>query len=345
MRSSFVKRLGGMQADELQSETPVDAFSTADQEPLDGLLSDRICILLEERLAFSHDLYGDWARQRILLAQSSNLHDYLQPRLGSPLWNRAVRLYGLHLLEKSSDVTQWRAVINALSSGEDSDLARDLLLESVIFAANPLPIYEKLWPELIADRGALLRRLLGRFIHVATLPNPMVLAMAKELEPDAETQYAIIKRIPYWPYWLPMIKFLHGHLDEVLEVAPGPVAEIADAWLRQGLEDWPLRKEAAELAITEAENMLRFKMENFYYLIQDKVDEVAYRAGLAGARELPDRGSSFALTACARKLPAIKSSKVQDQAEELPVQSNTPLVFNRWGEVYLPPCQMARGDE
>jgi hypothetical protein len=337
MRSNFVKRLSEMQADELQSETPVDAFSTSDQEPLDGLLSDRICTLQEERLAFSHDLYGDWARQRILLAQSGNLHDYLQPRLGSPLWNRAVRLYGLHLLEKSSDVTQWRAVINALSSGEGSDLARDLLLESVIFAANPLPIYEKLWPELIADRGALLRRLLGRFLYVATLPNPMILAMAKELEPNAETQYAIIKRIPYWPYWLPMLKFLHGHLNEVLQVAPGPIAEIADTWLRQGLEDWPLRKEAAEIAITDAENIFRFKLESRYHIIKDKVDEVVYRAGLAGARELPDRVSAFALTACARKLPAIKGSKTQDQKDGFPAQSNTPPVFNRWRAVPLPP--------
>ena len=42
---------------------------------------------------------------------------------------------------------------------DDMDLAHDLLLESVIFAADPLPLLERLWPDLAANDGQLLRRL------------------------------------------------------------------------------------------------------------------------------------------------------------------------------------------
>jgi hypothetical protein len=77
------------------------------------------------------------------------------------------------------------------------------------------------------------------------------------------------------------------------------VAEIANIWLRQLGEDWPLRKEAAELAIAAAENILEFKSEAYHH-VDDDIDKKVYAAGLAGARELPERVSKFALMACGR---------------------------------------------
>ena len=67
MRSLFLMALGEKQADDLHAEIPLDTFALADLTPLDGLRQDRICTQHEERLSFSHDLYGDWARQRKLL--------------------------------------------------------------------------------------------------------------------------------------------------------------------------------------------------------------------------------------------------------------------------------------
>lgn len=288
-RARFLKLLGGRQADNLESETPEDEFSGSDLTQVDSLEQDRLCGRHEERLYFYHDLYGDWARQRILIGRANNLREYLEPRIASPLWHRAVRLYGLHLLERNADITQWRSALIALGSGEDTpNLAQDILLEAAIFAANPLPIFERLWPDLLANDGLLLHRLLGRFLHVATLPNPGILAAAKTLGMDLEIEAATIRRIPYLPYWIPMIQFLHGHLADVVELVPEQVAKISDTWLREGLENWPLRQEAAELALETAE-------------WNHVPEEIFYRAALAGARELPDRVAAFALEASARR--------------------------------------------
>jgi len=303
MRAGFLMKLGAKQADELRSETSADAFSVPDRVVLDGLVGDRICKLHEQRVSFYHDLYGDWARQRMLLSRHDELPSYLNPpRLASPLWHRAVRLFALHLLERHVDLTRWRSAVGSLASGEgDVNLGQDLLVEAVIFAANPVPILERLWSDLAANGGLLLRRLLGRFLHVASLPNPIMLTIAETLDRNLRIQPAVMQRIPYWPYWIPMIQFLHEHLSDVIRLAPQQVAEVADMWLRQGGENWPLRREAAELALTKAEQVLCFKESGGIFCAEDKLDEIVYRAALAGARELPERVGAFALKASGRK--------------------------------------------
>jgi hypothetical protein len=299
MRAGFLKSLGEKQADNLEVETPTDVFSISDLAQLDSLISDRFCQEREERLSFCHDLYGDWARQRILLGKANNLREYIEPRISSPLWHRAVRLYGLHLLEQHEDITKWRDALMAWETDANSpNLAQDLLLEAVIFAANPQPLLERLWSDLATNNGLLLRRLLGRFLHVATLPNPM---MREIFSQDSETLAATVNRIPYWLYWLPMLKFLHQHLDEAIELAPKQIAEIAGAWLWRSGTDSPLRQEAAELALALAEKIQYQYQEERFRSSDDKLEETVYRAALAGVNELPERLTTFVLPQCDRK--------------------------------------------
>jgi hypothetical protein len=331
VRAGFLKTLGEKQADDLESETPTDSFN--DLAQVDSLISDRFCQEREERLSFYHDLYGDWARQRVLLGKANNLCEYLEPRISSPLWHRAVRLYGLHLLEKNEDTTQWRSAFVALENA--SQLTQDLLLEAAIFAADPLPLLERLWSDLAANEGLLLRRLLGRFLHVATLPNPMIREI---LGLDSEARAATIDRIPYWPYWLPMLRFLHKHLEDVIELAPKQVAEIADAWLWRGGRNAPLRRETAELVLTQADQILHNKQEKWIGATDKNLSEIVYHAALAGIYELPDRVAALALKASARRESSSQISQSSDSAEYLPkrvVIDYRPL-FEPY-EVELPP--------
>ena len=304
-RAFFLKLLAQKQADDLTFETPSSDFSIAELGTLEGLIQDRICRQRDEYVSFDHDLFGDWARQRVLLENSNALREYLGDRLSSPIWCRALRLYGLHLLEKEKDLSKWRSTVSIFSAeGKESALAQDLLIESVIFASNPLPILERLWPDLTANNGLLLHRLLGRFLHSATLPNPLVLAFMRVEEPESRIEDATIQRVPYWPYWLPVLKFLHGHIQDLIDLVPNKVALITDKWLRYAPKEWPMRREASELAITAAERMLAFKMSEGMNIVSDKVDEIAFRAGLAACNEYSDRTIDFALTACARKDPS-----------------------------------------
>jgi hypothetical protein len=209
-------------------------------------------------------------------------------------------------------------VIEALAAQDkEGSLAQDLLLESVIFAAQPLPLLERLWPDLAANGGLLLHRLLGRFLYVATLPNPIVTAVTKAMIPDFETEAVTLYRIPYWPYWLPVLQFLYNHRTEVIQLAPQHVAEIAGTWLQRGHESWLLRQEAAELALTLAEQILHLEQSGGFVYIEDKLVKSAYRAALAAAHEFPERVAAFALKACARQEQPIEASQNEENAEPI----------------------------
>jgi ABC-type cobalamin/Fe3+-siderophores transport system ATPase subunit len=297
-RSGFLQRLAELQADAVAVETPLAELSAGDLGPLDALVHDGLCRRIDERVRFSHDLYGDWARQRLLIGRGLQLAGYIMPRAASPLWNRAIRLYGLHLLEHFNNPSAWEGVLRSVAPDtETPEVVQDLLLEAVITSANAEALLEKTWPALSKHDGRLLRRLLGRFMYVATLPNPMVVALAKTLGEDLETFAATQARLPYWPYWLPMLRFLHHRKDDLLTLAPRHIAEICETWLRRGLGDWPLRLEAAELAVALAEGAREYKRSGGYYSGEDRVDAVIFRAALAAAKELPARVKAFAYEA------------------------------------------------
>jgi hypothetical protein len=308
-RSAFLQILGERQADELQPETSMSRLQDIDLDPLDSLVHDGLCSIGDERLRFTHDMYGDWARERVLLSQGVDLSTYLLSRASSPLWNRAVRLFGLHLLEQYDTTDEWRSAMVSLGSPTARpDLIQDLLLEAVVIAADSESLLEKVWLDLRQEDGRLLRRLLGRFLHVATLPNPIVVAVAKTLDKSLGTLALTHARLPYWPYWLPMLRFLHTHAEDVTVLAPHAMAEISETWLNRGLLEWPLRKEAAELALLLGEQTQAFKQGGGFYSSEDGVDAAVYRAVLASARELPDRVKAFALEAAGRTSAAQRSS-------------------------------------
>ncbi|MEK6289268.1 MAG: hypothetical protein AABO57_26450 [Acidobacteriota bacterium] len=300
-RAGFLKLLAEKQGDDLRAQTSSGTFPIADQTSVSGLVRDRICRMRDEQLSFDHDLYGDWARQRILLSYADSLSEYLSHRMTSPLWHRALRLYSLHLLELEPNLTRWRNLLNSFASDDGKGtLEQDLILESTIFAANPESILERLWADLANDSGVLLRRLLRRFHHTATLANPMVLVVSKMIDDYSDTDAALTNRIPYWPYWLPMLRFLHNHLGQVIDMAIKPVSDLVNTWLRLGAENWPLRVEAAEIALAAGEHINRFKRQDGIVIVEDKIDEAIYRAVLAGATDLTERVTNFALEASCR---------------------------------------------
>ena len=224
-RGSFARRLGQLQADLLLASVPVESFGIAELAPLETLAADRICLQVSgDRLAFAHDLYGDWARLRILLNHHADLRDFLRNRCESPLWHRAVRLLAIHLLEQPSGLEEWRNMLVSFGPTEFG-IIHDLLLEAPVFAANPRPLLEAILPDLLANSGVLLRRLLTRFLAFATVPNLAMVSTVHALGLDENAARATY-RSPYWPYWLDVLRLLHAHQAEVIAVAPCEVINI-----------------------------------------------------------------------------------------------------------------------
>ena len=293
-RSVFLQRLAERQADEGLFATPLADFASADVQCVSGLCQGGVCRRVDETIAFAHDLYGDWARQRSVLAQSARLTTYLGDRVMQPHWHRAIRLYGLHLIEQHSDTVEWEKALRNLEP------ARDLLLEAIVFAANAEEMMARVWPVMVAHNGNLLTSFLKRLLHVGTFPNPQAMALAKEDSSDA-AYMRTVDRIPFWPYWPPLIRALHAHKEDVSILAPVDGASVALKWLRFTEVAQPCHREAAELALVIGEKLYSERLADTY---RDKdPDRDIYRAAMLASDSLPERAAALALKACARRTP------------------------------------------
>jgi hypothetical protein len=304
-RGVILKKIAEKLADNLTIETPATAFSTDELSIIQELIRDRILKTRKDRISFEHDLVADWTRQRILHEKYPSVFEYIKDRLTSPMWCRALRLLGIHLLEAERNLQKWNDLF--YSFGKESDrgnLGQDLLLEGSIFSGNPSDNLERQWIELKKNGGILLRRLLNRFLYSASFPSQIVLLIASQYKEEATAELITRYRDPYWLYWIPLIKFLNSHRTDVIQLAQKQVTEIVDKWLRFSKLDWPMRSEAAELAIEIAEDMLALRMSRVLLLDEGGLVKLAFRAGLAACNEQPERVIDFALTSCSRKAPS-----------------------------------------
>jgi len=356
-RSRLLQNLGEHEAEHLRPTIAITDLDDSEAKTLGGLVESRTCRVRDEHVSFAHDLYGDWSRQRRLLGQSGNLKEFLAERIAKPRWLRAIRLFGLDLLEQGGgDLSAWReAMVEVRESAGKPDLAGDLLLESVVFAANPLLMLEAMWIELAANQGELLRRLLRRFLHVATMPNPEVLALKGGDDDEASTFSATVHRLPYWQYWLPMLRFLADRAESAAALVPTEAALIANTWLRLGPERWPLRQQAAAIAMSVAKKYI--DTGDNARVRRDKESDAVYSALLAASYICPDEVTPVVLALSKRTAPPEKigedySGISDDECEELAgptIPERGPCDDLPWisdderEELPVPPGQQTRG--
>ncbi len=310
-RERMLLRLADEQAKGLRSSVPVTDLHADELSVCAELEAAGLLCRADGRLDFGHDLYADWARQRLLLLHEADLAAFLDERLDSPAWHRPLVLLGLDLLERRSDWTKWEALVAAFSK-EDAQLGLvgDLLLEALVQTPEADRTLEHAWRLLAADQGRLLRRLLIRFLQAATRPNPRVLAFAKETPGFSLTHAATLHRLPLPALWLPVLQWVHRHADAVTDLVPLQASELADTWLRFSASNWPLRDEVADLALSAAWRILRdcqHRRRARRWPREDarRVVEPCYAAALNAVLQRPDQVLDFALCACGRRPPTV----------------------------------------
>ncbi|MBD2395468.1 AAA family ATPase [Cyanobacterium aponinum FACHB-4101] len=307
-KGNLVKKIADSQAEKLIQSVSSENFNE-ESEIIESLIKSQICVQTkDDSIIFQHDLYGDWFRFRLIISHENNLINYLRERLKSPMWHRAVRLYGLYLLEHRQDINQWSKILQTLAD-DNNLLAQDLLLEAPVFASNPLPILESIYHHLIENEGELLKRLLNRFLNSATLPDPYFLEIARS-KGYKETEFKATFRYPYCPFWLPMLRFLYKYRQEFIHIAPFEICKIVKLWLEYTSQEPVLRLEMAQIGLMLAENVLLEKNNYNSPFYQHRKD--IYRVVLMGARELPEKVSNFALRASERITRRNKINKHED---------------------------------
>lgn len=308
-RSSFVMKLAEKQISQRNTQIPKGEFAIPDQSPLNSLRTDKICLVKDEKISFAHNLFSDWSLYRLLLSDSNRIKEILENKLVLPQWVRPLRYYFIRMIDKETSLQSW---LQQYEEFKGNSLIQDIMLDSIIFSSNTLSILEKTWDELISKNRKVFNRLLNRFLFVATFPDPFYLLYALSNPTFSETELATFKRIPNYIYWFPMIRFLHNHLQEVISMDYLNIAKIIDSWLRDTQAKYLLRKEAGEIAITLAEQILGERLS--HSLINEEIERLAYTCGLAACNEFPERVSEFALIACGRRDP---TGKVLDVMERI----------------------------
>ncbi|HEY8269860.1 MAG TPA: hypothetical protein VIG33_03165 [Pseudobdellovibrionaceae bacterium] len=316
-RSRFMQILAEKIADAMDDEIAEVEFEGSDLDPVDSLLADGLCVRSSSNLGFAHDLYGDWARQRLIVSKKNGVKAFIEQKIIFPQWHRAIRLYGQQLLEKNQTVDAWKSAVKSfeVADGKPS-LTQDLFLDAIVFCAQPYAMLERSWPVLVEDGGKYLRRLLSRFRHVATSPNPAMLKYAKEVGIVSPAKAASFQRIPFGPQWIPVLVFLHSHKEEVITLSLGLTADISYMWLSMAPHGAPGRNEAAELAVMCAEEILAVEATVDFTIFEDEVDETSLKAAMTAVKEQPQRVENLVKFACRRSEPVGALKAVVDKSAE-----------------------------
>ena len=131
-RDRVARKLAVDLADRMAPSAPLDNFTPNEAEILVQLAREGHVDLdpLRRTVRFTHELIGDWARQRELQVHGEADATFLRTRLHSPLWHRAVRFHGLELLESHADAGAWQRLFLSFQGDSPSDeMARNLLLK------------------------------------------------------------------------------------------------------------------------------------------------------------------------------------------------------------------------
>ncbi|MDM1086395.1 AAA family ATPase [Myroides odoratimimus] len=288
------------QAQRFAVSIPVSDFNAIDLSFLDALKNRKILYEVDDKLYLTHDLFGDWARYKLIRSNSENLNKYLLSReLASSLWRKAIRLYGIYLLEKKDNGESWTIFFRSLSVNEPKEkIIQDLLLESIFFSANTGVHLVTIFDFLKEREGDIFKRFLDQFLMKATLANQVVLKLSKNYPGVTISEAASYNRIPNYVYWPQVIDFLFNYRSEVIPLYRKKIAIICEMWLNHTEKDFPYRDKLASIALENAINIFNIKQDGVY--ISDDVDEIIYKSFLAGVNEYPEDVIDLAMKLCKR---------------------------------------------
>jgi hypothetical protein len=295
-RDSLLRTLGEREGERLSGAAHVDSIPR-DQLPLLGTLANEG--LIRENLPsiqFQHDLMGDWARFRVLAFARHEAVGKIKAVAHIPRWGRAIHLYAQSLAEHGDGLADWKSVTAQLTGdGPNSQLASDIFLDGLLFATNSESLLEQIWPHLIAENGAILRRLLRRLQHAASVPDVRFRGL---VGPEFAEQSEVWFRIPHPLYWYPALRVFSRHSKDMAEHALLLAAEVCALWLRTMPDEMPGRREASLLVLELAKETQGLIAEGMHF--GDK-DQVVYEALLSAAKEFPEEVTQIALELCARR--------------------------------------------
>lgn len=303
----LVERIAARQA-ELRTRTLAlaDVSSSADAASVGALEARGILRRVRGTACeFTHDLFGDYGRQRWLLARvREGRVAEIEASMANPLWHRAGRLAAMHLLDiepGAAPLDAWRALLEAARSLNPTAVTADLCLEALAFSASPSAALDAASSLLLDGDAALLRRFLTRFSLAASSPWPLDRAAATPLAIRIHSDAAF--RLPLTALWPPVISWIHAHAQAVVQHAPTELVDLAETCLTPPA--WGLvfagESELADMVLTLADTEATDESKSWG---NSEGRRRLFTVALRGARFQPARARELLRRLARRSTPA-----------------------------------------
>lgn len=297
-RDAILYRLGEIEGERISGAVPRNDLDFDQLRLIGEFERQGVLRVTDSAVLFSDDLVGDWARLRSLIVAGDQAATRVREMAGTPRWGRAIRLYAQSLVERDDNLASWKAIVATLSGENPQEkLASDLFLDGIILAANAETLLDRVWQELIADKAKILRRLSERVRHVATLPD---WRFQQEMPDEDADLAAVWFRFPRPLYWMPLLRVLAGHADEVAREGVFGAAAICELWLRTMPVGLPGRREAGIVALALAQEFQGRRAEGVVFV--GEAGKVVFEALLYAAPEFPGAVSEVALELAGRRV-------------------------------------------
>lgn len=175
-------------------------------------------------LSFGHDLFEEYARQKILRGLFLCSHfDSIQELVSNPRWHRPLRRLSSEALDRG-EVDQWTEMISTLYSHAAT---ADLILEGIAFSAEPAQSLNSATQLLLDNNGALAKRFLHRFFRVCS-QLPQGLNRGRD---ELSSMHDPL-RLPSSGAWWPVICWLTKNHETLHKLAQRSFLAVSHSWLR-----------------------------------------------------------------------------------------------------------------
>lgn len=299
-RGEVLKKLGKEDAAVVAGGVPSSAFPGVDEQQIiavlirDGVLSGR-----NERLAFRHDLLGDWARLLTLIESAENAGQLLASLSGSLRWGPAIRLFAEWLLQEGEQERE--RLVSLVTSVPESALSRTLL-EGLFRSPDCGPVVEAMLDNPAWTTPEALTGFLRTFVAVATQPSAICRAIPKSHRESASIRAVFREPIP--PLWPAVVAALDKRAQFVAEMVPTQIGTVTRRWLSDlltvvDLEFVETHQACSRLAVAAARELQARIAESRASYAEEA--EHTFEAALYAAPWLPDEVASVALELAARR--------------------------------------------
>ncbi len=196
-------------------------------EPLEELKSAGV--ISDSRLglsvAFSHDIYEEWAVCEWLIGKLPNIASELRSSKESQELIRPVQLLGAYILETDDTNTEWQRLYEELDDVALRPVWQRAVLTSCLRSTRTVDILGRLANYLHQNNDDGLKKLLNALHTLEVVPNPNFLddTLFPELDPEERVRLAHASALPKVFTW---IRFLDWYLPSAGGPSPSLIPDL-----------------------------------------------------------------------------------------------------------------------